>query len=868
MFENARPMIRVIRENLALVDFMKTYNPKSIEKKWQKEWEEVGVYTTEDASSKPKFYILDMFPYPSGEALHVGHPKGYIASDIVARYKHMKGFNVLHPMGWDAFGLPAENYAIKHKTNPNIAVKQNVKKFKKQLSLIGFNYDWNREINTTDPKYYKWTQWIFLQLFKKGLAYESNEPINWCPSCKTGLANEDLENGKCERCGSDVEKRPMRQWMLKITDYADRLLEDLDTLHWPESVKEMQRNWIGRSEGINITYQIDGLDISIIVFTTRPDTNFGATFLVAAPDSKFVSEHINRFPNKSQIEAYVNENKNKSEIDRLAEGKKKTGVFTGLYAMNQLNNKKLPIYIGDFVLGNVGTGVVVGVPGHDLRDFEFAQAMGVEVVRVVVGPDGDTSPITRVDQVQEEAGTMVNSGFLDGLDIHTATKRIMDYLVEKGWGQRVVNYKLRDWVFSRQRYWGEPIPIVHCKKCGAVAVPEDQLPVTLPNVRSYEPTGTGESPLANIKKWVNTKCPQCGGRAKRETNTMPQWAGSSWYYLRYLDPTNSQAMVDKGKEKYWMPVDLYVGGVEHATRHLIYARFWHKFLFDHGFVSTCEPFIQLRNQGMIIAPDGRRMSKRWGNIINPDDVIAEYGADTFRLYEMFMGPFENAIAWSTESMIGVRRFLDRVWKMTQVKSQHTSSEVRRRGGKSKVKSTEEEMRPLVHQTIKRITDDIENFRFNTCVSQLMILINDFEKNSPSKQEIGMLLKILSPFAPHMTEELWHQLQSHNPPQPSLTLREGEKESPPLKIRGVRGSSDSSFIVNEPWPMFDVSKLQEEAVTIAVQFNGKMRGTVMATGSAEAEVKEAAMNDEKLKKHFSGETKKIIFVKDKIINFVI
>jgi len=1012
--------------------YMSKYDHKKIEAKWKKNWEKSGIYKTgdpsfaKDSAGKPKYYVLDMFPYPSGAGLHVGHPKGFIATDIVARLKMMQGYNVLHPMGWDAFGLPAENYALKNKVHPADATAENIKVFKKQLGLLGFTYDWSREVNTTDPEYYKWTQWIFLQLFKKGLAFESYEPINWCPSCKTGLANEDLEDGKCERCGSVVEQKPLRQWVLKITDYAERLLNDIELLkEWPEPIKEMQRNWIGRKEGINIVYQIEGSDKKVICFTTRPDTNFGATFVVVGPEHSLISS-ITTSEYKEDVEKYVSAAKNKTELDRIAEGREKSGVFTGSYCINNLTDYKMPIWVADYVLGNVGTGMVVGVPGHDKRDFEFANKFGIEIKRVVVAGDGDTSPITKIEQVQEHEGEMINSGFLDGLDIHDATRKIMDRLEEKGWGKRVINYKLRDWVFSRQRYWGEPIPLVHCEVCknkkynyiilhgytgtadqngpgrgdsnnwrpwvkvkleergnkvfcpnlpntnepnideqvqyvidnvnfeidentvivghslggvviyklleklnkkvgkvllvdpvvspefpdkerlnvkkscdwkfnfekikklsddfvvlgasdfatifekdlrfvadkleanlvlakpaeghftaeeepvvlnllnntGWYPVPEKDLPLELPKVKNYEPTGTGESPLAGIDKWVNTLCPHCGGPAKRETNTMPQWAGSCWYYLRYEDPHNSKALVDKDKEKYWSPVDFYVGGAEHATRHLIYARFWHKFLFDIGAVSNIEPFTKLQSVGLILAEDGRKMSKRWNNVINPDDVVAEFGADAMRLYEMFMGPFDQACAWSTKGVIGCRRFLEKVWVLGEkIKDER----LKINGDNNK------NIEILLNQTIKKVTEDIPAMRFNTAIAQLMIFANEASQSSIlNLQSFASFLQLLAPFAPHMTEELWANL--------------GNKES----------------IFKSAWPKFDPTKIQHSEITVVVQVNGKLRDEIIVpVDIAEADAKARALSTEKIKKWLDGkEPKKVIYVKGKLVSIVV
>lgn len=813
---------------------MARYNHVEIEKKWQDIWAKTDVYVTEEDSDKPKFYCLDMFPYPSGAGLHVGHPKGYIATDVFSRFKKLEGYKILHPMGWDAFGLPAENYAIKNKVHPSVAVEKNIKMFKEQLGKIGFNYDWSREINTTDPEYYKWTQWTFVQMFKKGLAYQSWEPINWCPSCKTGLSMEDLEDGKCERCGGEVEQKPMRQWVLAITKYADRLLEDLKLLDWEEQIIEQQRNWIGRKEGITIHYPVVGHEKLLIdTFTTRPDTNFGSTFVVLAPEhdivAKLLSGEIKEVEGDlDAIKTYVEKTKKKTELERIADARKKTGVFTGLYVLNRLTNKKLPVWISDFVLGHFGTGAVVGVPGHDMRDFEFAKVFDIPIIRVVVGKDGDKSDISEVSQVQEEEGTMINSGFLDGLDIHVATKKIMDYLEEKGWGDKTVTYRMKDWVFSRQRYWGEPTPIVHCEKCGAVAVPEEQLPVVLPEVSSYEPTGTGESPLAAITEWVNTTCPECGGPAKRETDTMPQWAGSSWYYLRYIDPKNDSALVDPKEEKEWMPVDLYVGGIEHATRHLLYARFWHKFLYDIKTVSTVEPFKKLIHVGLILAEDGRKMSKRWANVINPDDIVAEYGADSLRLYEMFMGPFTQYIAWNTQGVKGVRRFLEKVWDYA--------------GETNWPEISTSETAVRVNKLIKKVTSDIEDFKFNTAIASFMEFMNYLAENKGtiSKLDFEKFVVLLSPFTPHISEEIWE-----------------------------RFDNTDSICVSK-WPTFDEKLTQDETVTVAIQINGKVRDNVLIdAGASEEDVKKLALASEKVQKYLEGkEIIKTIYVKDKLLSIVL
>lgn len=1126
---------------------MKKYDHIKIEKKWQKEWEKKGIYKTKDKSSKPKYYVLDMFPYPSGEGLHVGHPKGYIATDVLSRFKRMNGFNVLHPMGWDAFGLPAENYAIKNKVHPKKAVEKNIKRFKEQLEIIGLDYDWSREINTTDPKYYKWTQWAFLKMLEKGLAYQSFEPVNWCPSCKTVLANEDLEDGKCERCGSVVEKRPLRQWVLKITDYADRLLNDLDAtdyvmpklvdkvnphrpgaplverrvahaivydpkkkkyliirnkefgwdtvviggiegdespvetarrevreetgytdlefkrllggptealyytkhkgqnriayaqavyfelrsearvpiaegenkndeilwidekdfvpgkmvnselpvwlerlkdptagvpqplLDWPESIKESQRNWIGRSEGSEIDFKTEGSKEVIKVFTTRADTLFGVTYVVLAPESPLVKSLWDMVKNKDEVSKYIEEAKNKPEIERTAEGKEKTGVeLRGVSAINPANGEKVPVWVADYVLASYGTGAVMAVPAHDERDWQFAKKYKLPIREVVapyfktttgqdaVRPDKPTvkrrsvfaivkhwqdnkylllkwhgfgwqsfviggieegeneevaarrevveetgyTDLKRVERIPGEihseffaghkdvnrrmdavtyfielgsgarqnisedekkihepvwveenkvaefvnlqnhslawkkyrglvtahtdAGVLINSGKFDGME----SKKAKDAVTEFVAGKKVVKYKLRDWVFSRQRYWGEPIPVIHCEKCGVVPVPEKDLPVELPKVTHYEPTGTGESPLAAIEKWVNVKCPKCKGEAKRETNTMPQWAGSSWYYLRYEDPKNSKALVDKKKEKYWSPVDMYVGGAEHATRHLIYARFWHKFLFDIGAVNYPEPFLHLKNQGLIMGTDGRKMSKRYGNVVNPDDVVKTYGADTLRVYEMFMGPFENQINWSTESVIGSRRFIERVWRLREKVADAKRSGSSAEGGNS----AGNDLQSVMHRTIKKVTEDIAVFSFNTAISAMMIFVNEAERKSEIKREhYEALIKLLAPFAPHLAEEIWRDL-------------------------GNKGSVHVS-----EWPVFDESKTAEKTATVVVQINGKVRGEFVADVSAvnEEMLKNMALNMDVIKKWIGeNEVKKVIVVKNRLVNIVV
>ena len=803
----------------------RNYQPAIIEKKWQKVWEETGVYR--QYTRKKKFYVLDMFPYPSGAGLHVGHPRGYIATDILARFKQLEGYGVLHPMGWDAFGLPAEQYALKNKLHPSISVKKNIVTFKKQLAKIGFTYDWEREINTTDAEYYRWTQWIFLQMYKKGLVYESFDPINWCPSCKTGLANEDLEQGKCERCGSVVEKKPMRQWVLAMTKYADRLLKDLDNpeLRWSGSIKDQQRNWIGRSEGTEIIFPIAGTESELRVFTTRVDTLFGCTYVVVAPEHPMINELSAGISNREDVRKYLKQAASKSDLERTELAKEKTGVkLEGIEVVNPLSGERVPVYVADYVLGNYGTGAVMAVPGHDERDGEFAKKYGLPVKQVIISIDGK-----EFQGCFMEDGVLYDSGEFSGLKSAEARKQMTAWLTKEKMGKKKVNYKMRDWTFSRQRYWGEPIPLVHCEACGVVPVLEKDLPVLLPKVKSYEPTGTGESPLAGIAGWVNTTCPKCGGKAKRETNTMPQWAGSCWYYLRFIDPKNTQVLVDKKKEAKMMPVDLYVGGTEHATRHLLYARFWHKFLFDIGVVSSEEPFEKLVNQGLITASDGRKMSKRWGNVVNPDEVVADFGADAFRLYEMFMGPFGQAIAWNTDGVVGARRFLEKVWKLQS----KVPPKVSRTAG--------QDIESLLHQTIKKVTTDIEDFKFNTVVSSLMVLTNALEKQAAvSLEQYRMLLLLLSPFAPHISEELWSRL----------------------------GGTKSIFLAQ--WPRWDEKKIVTETLSIAVQVNGKVRAVLVVSPEAsEKTLIELALADTNVQVHLAGRTpRKILFIPRKIISIVV
>ncbi|MFA6227575.1 MAG: leucine--tRNA ligase [Patescibacteria group bacterium] len=960
------------------------------EKKWQDKWLNTKIDQAEDFSVKPKKYVLDMFPYPSGAGLHVGHPEGYTATDIYSRYLRLKGFNVLHPMGWDAFGLPAENYAIKTGTHPRITTEANIATFKRQIQSLGFSYDWDREVDTTDPKYYKWTQWIFLQLFKKGLAYEATIPINFCPSCKTGLANEEVKDGKCDRCGTAVERRDMRQWMLKITAYADRLLEGVEKLAWPESIKTLQRNWIGRSEGAEVDFKIADSDEKIRVYTTRPDTLFGATYMVLAPEHKLVQELKDKISNFPEVEDYIVTAKNKSDLERTELNKDKTGVeLKGIKAINPVNNTEIPIWISDYVLATYGTGAIMAVPAHDERDFEFAKKFDLPIIEVIiperidkrnppvvgkekierhnvqvvvrnpktgkilclhshkynwvtfpmggVGQDEDLlaaakrevleetgyknlangkilggqvraeyfanhKDVNRVsytnlvefDLIDEEQvdisdeekeaqneilwknpdeltldfmvhaemdiwlerikkgdiaytdvdnGLMVNSEFLNGLAPAKAIGKMTDWLEEKGCGQKAINYKLRDWVFSRQRYWGEPIPLVHCEKCGIVPLEEKDLPLTLPEVEKYEPTGTGESPLATIDEWVNTTCPTCGGPAKRETNTMPQWAGSSWYWLRYIDSHNDKAFADQEKLKYWLPVDLYLGGAEHAVLHLLYARFWNMVLFDIEAVPFEEPFAKLVNQGLILGEDGEKMSKSRGNVVNPDDILKEYGADTFRMYEMFMGPLEDMKPWSTKNILGVHRFLNKVWEFYQDKDWW-----------NKISPNEGWMIREMHRIIKKAGEDIEEMKFNTAISQFMILINFWNtgknevEKKVDKQKIDeaslefikkSFLIILSPFAPHMCEELWYQL----------------------------GHETSIF--KEKWPEYDPAKVVDAEKEIPVQVNGKIRAKlVLPTDVTEETAKAAALNDANVKRYLTGEPKKVIFIKGKLVSIVV
>lgn len=798
------------------MDTPQRFDHLEIEPRWQAVWEHQRVFAARDNDpTRPAVYVLDMFPYPSGAGLHVGHPEGYTATDIYCRYLRMTGHNVLHPMGWDAFGLPAEQYALETGIHPRISTEQNIARFRQQIKSLGFSYDWQREVNTTDPAYFKWTQWIFLQLFKRGLAYMADVPVNWCPALGTVLANEEVVNGVSERGGHPVVRKPMRQWMLRITAYAERLLNDLDLLDWPEPLKLMQRNWIGRSEGAEVHFDADGRRIS--VFTTRPDTLFGATYMVLAPELPLVDQ-LTTPAQRAAVVAYREQTARKSDLERTDLAKVKTGVFTGAYAVNPVNQQRIPVWIADYVLASYGTGAIMCVPGHDQRDWEFARAYQLPIVEVISG--GDLAAAAH-----EGDGTLVNSGFLNGLDVARAKQAMIAWLEEHGVGRRMVTYKLRDWLFSRQRYWGEPIPIVHCAGCGAVAVPEEQLPVTLPELERYQPTGTGEPPLAAATAWVNTTCPQCGGPAKRETNTMPQWAGSSWYYLRYIDPHNDQRLVDPEKERYWMPVKVYVGGAEHAVLHLLYARFWHKVLYDIGVVSTPEPFMKLINQGMILGEDGEKMSKSRGNVINPDDVVKEYGADTLRMYEMFMGPLEQVKPWNTRGVEGLYRFLQKVWRLAQ--REHAAQQ-------------DPAVERLRHKTLKKVGDDIAAFRFNTAISAMMIFVNEALERGATRADVETLLLMLSPFAPHLAEELWHQY------------------------------GHTTLICQERWPAYDPALIVDEEVEVVVQVNGKLRARLrLAKGTPEAEAVAAARGLAEVAKWLDGATlRKTVFVPDKLINFVV
>jgi len=801
------------------------YDPRTIEPKWQAYWEKNKTFKTYDDTSKPKFYALDMFPYPSGSGLHVGHPEGYTATDIVARYKRMRGYNVLHPMGWDAFGLPAEQHALNTGEHPRGFTDLNIANFRRQIKSLGFSYDWDREISTTDPNYYKWTQWIFLQLYKRGLAYMAEVPVNWCPALGTVLANEEVINGVSERGGHPVVRIPMRQWMLKITEYAERLLEDLEELDWPESIKEMQRNWIGKSQGAEVTFAVDGHGASFTVFTTRPDTLFGATYCVLAPEHVLV-DRITTDAQREAVQAYRDAAARKSDLERTDLAKEKTGVFTGAYAINPVNGAKLPIWVADYVLGGYGTGAIMAVPGHDQRDWEFAKKFDLPIIEVVQGGD-----VTKEAYVGD--GPHVNSGLLDGLHNEEAKAKMIEWLEQQGKGRAKTTYRLRDWLFSRQRYWGEPIPILHLEDGTMKPVPEEDLPLLLPDLDEIKPSGTGESPLANAGDWVNTVDPETGMKARRETNTMPQWAGSCWYYLRYIDPHNDKELVSKEKEQYWMPVDLYIGGAEHAVLHLLYARFWHKVLYDIGVVSTKEPFRKLVNQGMILGTNNEKMSKSRGNVINPDDIVNEYGADTLRMYEMFMGPLEATKPWNTNGVEGTYRFLSRIWRLYIGEDGNLNPKITDGEG-------DEAFTRTWHRTIKKVTEDYENLRFNTAISQMMIFVNEaYKAEKLPRKAMNDFLQLLSPIAPHIAEELWERM----------------------------GHSDT--ITYEPWPEYDEAWTVDREVEIVLQVNGKIVDRIkVAADAPEDELERLAKESGRVQEYLAGKTvRKTIVVKGKLVNIV-
>lgn len=801
-----------------------SYNHKEIEKKWQKYWAKNNTFNTHDEPGKPKFYALDMFPYPSGQGLHVGHPEGYTATDILARFKRSQGFNVLHPMGWDAFGLPAEQYALDTGNDPAEFTQKNIETFRRQINSLGFSYDWNREVNTTDPEYYKWTQWIFTKLYEKGLAYEAEVAVNWVPELGTVISNEEVIDGKSERGGYDVIRKPMRQWMLKITAYADRLIDDLELVDWPESIKEMQRNWIGRSVGANVTFKVAGTDKEYTVFTTRPDTLFGATYSVLAPELDLVRE-ITTPEQKGAVEAYIAETAKKSDLKRTDLAKEKTGVFTGAYAINPVNGKEIPIWIADYVLASYGTGAIMAVPAHDERDYEFAQTFDLEILPVIEGGDTSTAAYT-------EDGAHINSDFLNGLNKEEAIDAMNQWLEEHGVGKKEVSYRLRDWLFSRQRYWGEPIPIIHWEDGTVTTISEEELPLRLPKTSNIQPSGTGESPLANIDEWVNVVDPETGKKGRRETNTMPQWAGSSWYYLRYIDPHNKKELANYEKLERWLPVDIYIGGAEHAVLHLLYARFWHKFLYDIGVVPTKEPFEKLFNQGMILGENNEKMSKSRGNVVNPDDVVEAYGADTLRLYEMFMGPLDASIAWSENGLEGSRKFLDRVWRLIVDENNKMRDRI--------TTLNDGKLDKVYHQTVKKVTEDYENLHFNTAISQLMVFVNEAYKVDALPYEyIEGFVQLLAPIAPHIGEELWAILGNEQ---------------------------DLSYA---PWPTYDEAALIEDEVEVVFQINGKVRAKAsVARDLSKEELEKTAMDDDSIKEQLEGKTiRKVIVVPNKLVNIV-
>ena len=798
------------------------YNHKVVEKKWQKVWDDNKAFAATDDYSKPKYYALVEFPYPSGQGLHVGHPRPYTALDIVARKRRMQGYNVLYPMGWDAFGLPTENYAIKNKIHPKIVTENNVKRFKEQLHSLGYSFDWDREINTTDPSYYKWTQWIFLKLFKAGLAYKKEMPINWCTSCKVGLANEEVVNGVCERCGAPVVRKVKSEWMLKITDYAEKLIEGLDHVDYIERVKVSQKNWIGKSQGAEVDFSIKGKEDKLRVYTTRCDTLFGVTYMVVSPEHPIIDKYKDELKNWDVIAAYRDEAAKKSDFERAELAKEKTGVqIEGLTAINPVNGKEIPIWISDYVLMSYGTGAIMAVPAHDERDWEFAKKFNLPLIQVVA-KNGEEVDINAAAFTDVATGVLINSDFLNGLEVKDAKAKMIAFLEEKKIGTAKTNYKLRDWVFSRQRYWGEPIPIVHCDKCGYVPIDESELPLMLPEVESYMPTDNGESPLAAMTDWVNTTCPCCGGPAKRETDTMPQWAGSSWYFLRYTDPHNDEALASKEALKYWLPVDWYNGGMEHTTLHLLYSRFWHKFLYDQGVVPCPEPYQKRTSHGMILGENGEKMSKSRGNVVNPDDIVREYGADTLRTYEMFIGAFDLSASWSEDGVKGCRRFLERIWKLQDIMTNE--------------EGYSSDLETKMHQTIKKVSSDYENLKYNTAIAAMMALLNDFtKKGSITKGEYKTLLILLNPVAPHITEELW-------------------------QIIG------SGYVYEQTWPEYEEAKTVENTVEIAVQINGKTKGT-LAIGRDDAKEDVIAKAKESIADKLTGNIVKEIYVPGRIVNIV-
>lgn len=802
---------------------MESYNFKAIEKKWQDKWEETGAFHAETNSKKPKFYTMIEFPYPSGAGLHVGHPRSYTALDIIARKRRMEGYNVLYPIGWDAFGLPTENFAIKNKVHPKIVTAKNIANFTRQLKMLGFSFDWSREINTTDPSYYKWTQWIFLQLFKHGLAYKQEMPINWCTGCKVGLSNEEVVNGVCERCGSEVVQKRKSQWMLKITEYAQRLIDDLDDVNYLEKIKTQQKNWIGRSEGAEVKFKLSTGD-EMIVYTTRADTLFGATYTVMSPEHPLIEKMKDSITNYDEVLAYKTEAAKKSEFERTELAKEKTGVkLEGIYAVNPANGAKLPVFISDYVLVTYGTGAIMAVPAHDSRDWDFAKKFNLPIIEVVSGDKN----------VQEEAytdvykGNMVNSEFLNGLPVKEAIPTMIEWLEKQGLGKRKVNFKLRDWVFSRQRYWGEPIPLVHCDKCGWVPIPESELPLELPEIETFEPGENGESPLAKAYDWIETTCPCCGGKAQRETDTMPQWAGSSWYFLRYMDPHNDEALASKEALEYWSPVDWYNGGMEHTTLHLLYSRFWHKFLYDIGVVPTKEPYMKRTSHGMILGENNEKMSKSRGNVVNPDEVVEEFGADAFRTYEMFIGAFDQSTPWSQQGLKGCYKFLERVWNLQSIVNDEEGYSA--------------DLEKNINKAIKKVGEDFERMKFNTAIATMMSLVNDFsKKGSVTKGEYKTLITLLNPVAPHMTEELW------------LTYGNGE------------------LLSLQPWPKYDEGKTVDDEIEIVVQINGKIKDKLMIPAGLDKDgTQEAAMNTEKIKGLIEGKNVvKVIAVPGKLVNIVV